>query len=118
MQTIYIDQARYSFAWLETVPVTDEAGLQLRDRTGSLRWRARCLVRPIGNGSRPEVSDIGLTGPEAPGTGWSTLSEVSFSSLRARYWEAGDRSGVSLSADAMNPVSPARPAPAPAKASS
>lgn len=106
MQTIPVDQHEAgSFLVLSIAPATDETGTQTENRDGIPQWKIECLHRPQAREdftpkAGVEVVKIAArTAPTVP-----DMTPVRFQNLVARMWTMGTRSGISLSADAVQPL--------------
>lgn len=115
MKTIPVDTNPARLGDLQVLRVTaelDDKGVQKKDRnTQEPGWLVECLHRPAQVGDftpRAAVEVVKVYGPEPV---LDEMGTPSFVGLVARPWQMGDRSGVTLVAEAVTTGAPKFGAP-------
>ena len=110
MQRMKLDpNANGDFQAIGSSPRTDRDGTQRTNRDGVPQWEVETLHRPAEENADAEVIKVRITSEKSPEV--RPMTPVTFEGLSAFYWQMGDRSGISLSAEAVKPVTGGAPAP-------
>ncbi len=101
MKLIPVDTSTLTFIHFGSVePATAQDGKQRATQDGVPIWRVPVVV--LAPGSKvPEGSNINVAAPVAPKL--DNGAEVRFRGLRARLWTMNGSSGISLTAEAVEP---------------
>ena len=112
MRVIPIDQSRVSTVFVECVMKTDQTGIQKRERdTDVPLWALRCLIRVIGDPSRPEIVEVTVPSRTDLGQVLDPLTPVTFSDFGAMAWSIDGKSGVAYSASSVKHAGDAKVRP-------
>lgn len=108
MQRMKLDEtANGDFQAIDVSARTDREGTQRKNRDDVPQWEVEVLHRPAKEGSDAEVIKIKIAAEKAPEV--RPMTPVSFPGLQAFFWEMNGRSGISLSADEVKPLSGSGP---------
>jgi hypothetical protein len=105
LRAIPVDADRIRFVVIDVEPVADfsadgsRSGKQRADTDGVPLWRVNTLAMVDGVAGG-ETTPVRIAGDHAPAL--AALSEIRFTSLVAKPWTQGDRSGVSLVAEGID----------------
>lgn len=107
MRNFPLDPARVgTFQVVEIAAKSDGDGGQKTNRDGIPQWTVQVLNKPAptAEGFQPKagLEEVTITASQEPKA--SPLSVVTFAGLVARPWDMNGRSGVALSADAVQPA--------------
>lgn len=106
MRLIPVDTRTLTFIHLgEVQPANTQEGNQRTNAEGVHLWKVPVVVVVTGEPT-PDTALVTVPSPKAPEV--SQASTVLFQGLRARHWKMNNNSGVSLSADSIEPARSAK----------
>ena len=106
MRVIPVDPARTAVVFIESVPKCDQDGIQRRHRdTDQPLWALRCMVRVLGDPSKPEIVDIVVPSNRDLGEVLDALIPVTFTDLGVMAWAIDGKNGLAFSASSVKPAS-------------